>query len=78
MNAYINNIPHTFHPNETILEFVRRISNDRNAIPTLCQDDRLENFGSCRVCSVDIAREKDGTTKTVASCHTPLLPATLL
>jgi len=72
MNAYINNVPHTFHPNETILEFVRRISNDRNAIPTLCQDDRLENFGSCRVCSVDIAREKDGTTKTVASCHTPV------
>jgi len=38
----------------------------------MCQDDRLENFGSCRVCSVEVAREKGGLTKTVASCHTPV------
>ena len=38
----------------------------------MCQDGRLENFGSCRVCSVEVAREKDGTTKVVASCHTPV------
>jgi formate dehydrogenase major subunit len=72
MKAYINNTVYDFIQNETILEFVRRISSNKNEIPTMCQDDRLENFGSCRVCSVEIAREKDGPTKTVASCHTPI------
>jgi len=71
MKAYINNIPHEIKKDETILEFVRRIES-QDAIPTMCQDDRLENFGSCRVCSVEIAREKDGPTKVVASCHTPV------
>ncbi|RUA10663.1 MAG: hypothetical protein DSY82_04510, partial [Flavobacteriia bacterium] len=71
MKAYINNTAYEFKSGETILEFVRRIKN-REAIPTLCQDDRLENFGSCRVCSVEVAREKDGPTKVMASCHTPV------
>ena len=71
MKAYVNNIAHNIKQGETILDFVRRIE-DRDAIPTMCQDDRLENFGSCRVCSVDVAREKDGIVKTVASCHTPI------
>ncbi len=70
MKAYINNQPHNYKPNETILEFVRRIESEK--IPTMCQDDRLENFGSCRVCSVEIARSKNGQTKVVASCHTPV------
>lgn len=72
MKAFINNVEHEFLQGETMLEFVRRIENERHAIPTMCQDDRLENFGSCRVCSVDVAREKDGLTKTLASCHTPI------
>ena len=67
MKAFINNIEHEFLQGETMLEFVRRIEENKNAIPTMCQDDRLENFGSCRVCSVDVAREKDGLTKTLAS-----------
>ncbi len=71
MIAYINNIAHNIKQGETILDFVRRIEN-KDAIPTMCQDDRLENFGSCRVCSVEVAREKDGITKVVASCHTPV------
>ncbi|MGB5462587.1 MAG: molybdopterin-dependent oxidoreductase, partial [Aureibaculum sp.] len=71
MKAYINNTPYNIKSNETILEFVRRIEN-RDAIPTMCQDDRLDNFGSCRVCSVEVAREKNGLTKTMASCHTPV------
>ncbi len=71
MKASINNIQHEIKKNETILEFVRRIEG-RDAIPTMCQDDRLDNFGSCRVCSVEVAREKDGQTKVVASCHTPV------
>lgn len=72
MIAYLNNIPYEYLPHETILEMVRRITGNPKAIPTLCQDNRLENFGSCRLCSVEIAREKDGPTKTVASCHTPV------
>jgi formate dehydrogenase major subunit len=72
MKAYINNIGYEFKEGETILEFVRRIENNKNAIPTMCQDNRLENFGSCRVCSVEVAREKNGPTKTMASCHTPV------
>jgi len=71
MKAYINNIAYNIEQGETILDFVRRVES-RDTIPTMCQDDRLENFGSCRVCSVDIAREKDGPSKTVASCHTPV------
>ena len=70
MKAYINNQAHQIKQGETILEFVRRVESEK--IPTMCQDDRLENFGSCRVCSVEIAREKDGQTKVVASCHTPV------
>jgi formate dehydrogenase major subunit len=70
MKAYINNLVHEVKKNETILDFVRRI--EAEDIPTMCQDDRLENFGSCRVCSVEIAREKGGDTKVVASCHTPV------
>ncbi|MDG1811252.1 MAG: formate dehydrogenase subunit alpha [Polaribacter sp.] len=72
MKAYINNIGYEFNSGETILDFVRRIESNKEAIPTMCQDDRLENFGSCRVCSVEVAREKDGPTRTMASCHTPI------
>jgi formate dehydrogenase major subunit len=68
MKAYINNQAYNIKHGETILEFVRRIESEK--IPTMCQDDRLENYGSCRVCSVEIAREKDSATKVVASCHT--------
>ncbi len=71
MNVYLNDAAHQAIENETILEFVRRVES-KNAIPTMCQDDRLENFGSCRVCSVEVAREKGGLTKTMASCHTPV------
>ncbi|UCE94232.1 MAG: formate dehydrogenase subunit alpha [Flavobacteriaceae bacterium] len=71
MTVYLNDIAYEAIKNETILDFVKRIESPE-AIPTMCQDDRLENFGSCRVCSVEVAREKGGVTKTVASCHTPI------
>ena len=67
MKAFINNTAYDFIQGETMLDFVRRIENNQQAIPTMCQDNRLENFGSCRVCSVEVAREKDGSTKTMAS-----------
>ena len=71
MKVFLNDISHQAEPNETILEFVRRVEN-QEAIPTMCQDDQLDNFGSCRVCSVEVARDQGGITKTVASCHTPV------
>src|SRR5210317_1702719 len=70
--AFINNKPHEIQEGETILEFVRRVEENEHVIPTMCQDNRLENFGSCRICSVEIARDENGVKKTVASCHTPI------
>lgn len=70
--AYINNQPHHYKNGETILNFVKRIEG-KKSIPTLCDAPNLDSFGSCRVCSVDVALEKDGKTKTVASCHTPVM-----
>ncbi|HAP69120.1 MAG TPA: formate dehydrogenase subunit alpha, partial [Flavobacteriales bacterium] len=69
--AYINNIEHQFKNDETILGFVRRIVGEK-LIPTLCDSPNLDPFGSCRICSVDVALEKDGKTKVMASCHTPM------
>ncbi|MFT5280080.1 MAG: formate dehydrogenase major subunit, partial [Bacteroidia bacterium] len=33
----------------------------------------LDPYGSCRVCSVEVALEKDGKRKTMASCHSPVM-----
>ena len=70
--AYINNHPHIFNDGETILSFVKRVVSE-DIIPTLCDAPNLDAFGSCRVCSVDVALEKDGATKTMASCHAPVV-----
>ena len=39
-------------------------------VPKLCATDRLDAFGSCRLCVVEI----DGRTGTPASCTTPCTP----
>ncbi|MEZ4996797.1 MAG: hypothetical protein R2758_04780 [Bacteroidales bacterium] len=44
----------------------------RELIPTLCQADNLENYGSCRICSVEVALKEDGPARVMASCHTPV------
>ena len=69
--AYIDNQPHAFIPGETILDFVRR-HRGRDLIPTLCQADNLENYGSCRLCSVEVASQAEGPLRVLASCHTPV------
>jgi formate dehydrogenase major subunit len=69
--AYIDNSPYLLTDGETILEFVRRIKG-RDLIPTLCQADNLENYGSCRICSVEVARKENGPAKVMASCHSPV------
>ncbi len=52
-----------FTPGETIYEVATRAG---QAVPTLCYDPRLEAFGSCRLCVVEIA----GQPVPVASCTT--------
>lgn len=69
--AFLNGVAYPIENGETILSFSRRL-NDINAIPTLCDDTRLEPYGSCRVCSVDVALTADGSRKVMASCHTPI------
>jgi formate dehydrogenase major subunit len=71
--AYINDINYTIQDGETILSFVRR-NLGKELVPTLCDAPNLDPFGSCRVCSVDVALVKEGPAKSQASCHTPVIP----
>ena len=53
-----------FSQGETIYQVARR---QEKEIPTLCYDDRLEAFGACRLCVVQV----EGIRNPVASCTTP-------
>jgi formate dehydrogenase alpha subunit len=55
--------PVDFRPGETLYEVARRQGKD---VPTLCYDPRLEPFGACRLCVVEVA----GSRAPVASCTT--------
>ena len=52
-----------FHEGETIYEVAER---HRKEVPTLCYDPRLESFGACRLCVVEV----EGIRNPVASCTT--------
>ncbi len=69
--AYIDNKPYVLSEGETILQFARRHKGS-DVIPTLCQADNLENYGSCRICSVEVALSENTPSRVVASCHTPV------
>jgi NADH-quinone oxidoreductase subunit G len=56
-----------FHDGETIFQVARRHG---AKIPTLCYDDRLEAFGGCRMCVVEL----EGSRNPVASCTTRAEP----
>ncbi|MBK7764147.1 MAG: formate dehydrogenase subunit alpha [Bacteroidetes bacterium] len=71
--AFIDDIPYELHPGETILSFIRRHKGQKE-VPTLCDAPNLEPFGSCRICSVDVALVQNGNCKAMASCHTPVMP----
>lgn len=71
--AYINDKPFPIEKGETILNFVRR-NFGKDFVPTLCDAPNLDPFGSCRVCSVDVALVANGPAKAQASCHTPVIP----
>lgn len=75
--AYINDVAHDIRDGETILQFVNRIQGEKS-IPTLCDAPNLDPFGSCRVCSVDVALTEGGPTKKQASCHTPVSAGTYI
>ena len=52
-----------FTPGETLYQVAQRHAKD---VPTLCYDERLEAFGACRLCVVDL----EGARNPVASCTT--------
>ncbi len=70
--AYIDNKPYEINEGETILAFLKR-NFGKDYIPTLCDAPNLDPFGSCRVCSVDVALKENGPVKSQASCHTPVM-----
>ena len=59
----IDGVEVTFSQGETVLEVAQRHQKD---IPTLCYDPRLEPFGGCRLCIVEL----EGARNPVASCTT--------
>ena len=70
--AYIDNKAFEMKDGETMLSFIRRYK-EKNLVPTLCDAPNLDPFGSCRVCSVEVALEANGPVKTMASCHAPVV-----
>ncbi len=69
--AYIDSKAFEIKDGETMLSFIRRYK-EKNLVPTLCDAPNLDPFGSCRVCSVEVALEANGPVKTMASCHSPV------
>ncbi len=57
----------TFQPGESLYQVAER---HRREVPTLCYDPRLEAFGACRLCVVDV----EGVRNPVASCTTKCTP----
>lgn len=70
--VFVDDKEYTFKPGETILQLLRRIDGVEE-VPTLCDAPNLKPFGSCRVCSVDVALSSGGAAKAQASCHTPVM-----
>ena len=82
----IDGVEVAFSEDETILEIVNRSAQHlikpqrgdmsveaqrhQNEIPTLCYDSRLEPFGGCRLCIVEL----EGARNPVASCTTKATP----
>lgn len=67
----IDGIEVSFSDGETVLEVAQRHQKD---IPTLCYDPRLEPFGGCRLCIV----EMEGARNPVASCTTKATPGMVI
>lgn len=61
----INGQSHSFLEGLTINEALRQLGLE---VPTLCHDDRLEPYGSCRLCTVEVK----GFNALVTACNTPI------
>lgn len=75
--AYIDGMAYPIKEGETILAFLKR-NFGKDYVPTLCDAPNLQPFGSCRVCSVDVALKENGPCKAQASCHTPITAGTYI
>jgi len=60
----LDGVKTTFTTGDTIYDVATRVGKD---VPTLCYDPRLEAFGACRLCVVEV----EGMRNPVASCTTP-------
>ena len=67
----IDGIEVAFSEGETVLEVAQRHEKE---IPTLCYDPRLEPFGGCRLCIVEL----EGARNPVASCTTKATPGVVV
>ncbi|HJV74831.1 MAG TPA: formate dehydrogenase subunit alpha [Noviherbaspirillum sp.] len=65
LRVTLDGIPHECPGNTTILQVIRAAGHD---IPALCNDERLQPAGACRLCMVEV----DGKPLPVASCATPV------
>ena len=63
LKMQIDDVEVTFSEGETVLEVAQR---HQKEIPTLCYDNRLEPFGGCRLCIVEL----EGARNPIASCTT--------
>ena len=71
--VFIDDVEFPFDDSSSILAFTDKALGEK-IIPTLCNDDNLNPYGACRVCSVEVQQSEDGPKRTVASCHTPIAP----
>ncbi len=69
--AYIDGEAFPMVEGETMLSFIRRYK-EKELVPTLCDAPNLDPYGSCRLCSVEVALDENGPVKTMASCHAPV------
>ena len=65
LQVTINGQSHSFVDGLTINEALAKLNVE---VPTLCHDDRIEPYGSCRLCSVEVK----GMGGLVTACNTPL------
>ncbi len=75
MTILLDDKPRALQPGETLLQFIQR-HNGKHAVPTLCDAPNLKPFGSCRLCSVEVASTAEGPWRVVGSCHTPATAGT--
>src|SRR6185503_10003782 len=65
LQVTINGTFHQFPEGLTINQALRRIAVE---VPTLCHDDRIQPYGSCRLCAVEVK----GVNGLVTACNTQL------